>query len=90
MHTLLESKKPHVFDSSVNVDMVRHNFKKSQTRKEDHHLKALQKAQRIIDLKFEQNQAERNAAAEDDKKATEMNVRPPTPKYPWSNLGISA
>lgn len=70
--------------------MVRHNFKKSQTRKEDHHLKALQKAQRIIDLKFEQNQAERNAAAEDDKKATEMNVRPPTPKYPWSNLGISA
>ena len=77
-------------DSKVNIDMVRHNFKKSQTRKEDQHLKALKAAQRIIDLKFEQTQAERNAAAEDDKNATERNVRPSTPKFPWSTLGISS
>ena len=89
LHTLLESKKPHVFDSKVNIDMVRHNFKKSQTRKEDQHLKALKAAQRIIDLKFEQMQDQRNAAAEDDKNATERNVRPSTPKFAWSNLGIS-
>lgn len=89
LHTLLESKKPFVFDSKVNVDFVRFNFKKSKTRKEDQHIKALNKAQRIIDLKIEQTQNERNAAAETDKNATEMNVRPSTPKFPWSNLGIS-
>ena len=41
-------------------------------------------------MKFEQNQAERNAAADDDKQKTEQNVRPTTPSVPWSNRGATA
>jgi len=49
LHTLLESKKPQVFESRVNIDMVKFNFKKQQNRKEKHHMESLSKAQKIID-----------------------------------------
>jgi len=49
LHTLLESKKPQVFESRVNIDMVKFNFKKQQNRKEKHHMESLGKAQKIID-----------------------------------------
>jgi hypothetical protein len=56
LHNVLQTNKPGVFDSRIDVNKIKFNFKKSLSRKEVAHMQALQRAQVFIDtVKDEKN-----------------------------------
>ena len=44
LHNVLQSNKPGVFDSKIDVSKIKFSFKKNLTRKEVEHMAALQRA----------------------------------------------
>lgn len=51
LHNVLQTNKPYVFDSRVDVGKVKFEFKKKLNRKEREHMQSLSKAQSFIDNK---------------------------------------
>ncbi len=49
MHNVLQTNKPGVFESKIDVNKIKFQFKKNLTRKEVEHMAALQRAQVFID-----------------------------------------
>jgi hypothetical protein len=78
LHNVLQSTKPHVFDSKVDVNRIKFTWQKKLTRKEKEHIAALEKAQRIIETVHDKKNDVQNAKGE---KGEEFSTRPDTPVY---------
>lgn len=76
LHNVLMTNKPGVFESKIDVNKIKFNFKKSFSRKEKEHMNALNRAQQFIDM-TQERKMEENKGKKGTDEALEM--RPNTP-----------
>lgn len=74
----MQTNKPGVFESRIDVNKIKFQFKKNLSRKEVEHMNALQRAQVFIDT----TQERKNEQDKGKKNADEvLEMRPATPIY---------
>lgn len=78
LHNVLQTTKPMVFESRVDVNKIKFNFTKKLTRKEREHLAALDKAQKFIDKTRDTKEGPAGGNKETNQ---EFSTRPDTPDY---------
>lgn len=81
LHEVLEVKKPQVFHSKISVDTVRLNFARLLQRKDKDHQKALENAQKYIDIAQEKLRFDEKENDEKNDIMQNVKLRPPTPKH---------
>lgn len=81
LHEVLEVKKPQVFGSKISVDTVRQNFARLLQRKDKDHQKALENAQKYIELVNEKLRIDERENEKEKDIMDQVKIRPPTPKY---------
>ena len=79
LHNVLQTTKPGVFESRIDVSKIKFQFKKKLTRKEVEHMAALNRAQLFI----ETVQDKKNDADKTKKEDImgDLKMRPPTPVH---------
>lgn len=83
LHNVLQTTKPGVFESRIDVSKIKFQFKKKLTRKEVEHMAALNRAQLFI----ETVQDKKNDADKTKKEDImgDLKMRPPTPVHQPNN-----
>ena len=81
LHEVLEVKKPQVFNTKISVDTVKQNFARLLQRKDKDHQKALENAQKYIDIANEKLRIDEKELDANNDIMNNVKMRPGTPKH---------